>query len=40
MANYKAPRSFVLVDELPINATGKVVKETLREQARRAEASA
>jgi HIP---CoA ligase len=40
MANYKAPRSFVIVDELPINATGKVVKETLREQARRAEASA
>ena len=26
MANYKAPRSFELVDELPMNATGKVEK--------------
>ncbi len=30
MANYKAPRSVRLVDELPLNATGKVVKDTLR----------
>ena len=33
MANYKAPRRFAFVDELPINATGKVVKEQLRQQA-------
>jgi len=40
MANYKAPRVVEIVDELPLNATGKVVKETLREQAaaRRAKA--
>jgi acyl-CoA synthetase (AMP-forming)/AMP-acid ligase II len=38
MANYKAPRVVEIVDELPLNATGKVVKETLRERvaARRA----
>ena len=30
MANYKAPRRFALVDELPVNATGKVVKDELR----------
>ncbi len=35
MANYKVPRAVEVVDELPINATGKVVKETLREQAAR-----
>jgi HIP---CoA ligase len=33
MANYKAPRQVELVDELPLNATGKVMKETLRERA-------
>ena len=30
MANYKAPRRVELVDELPVNATGKVVKDELR----------
>jgi HIP---CoA ligase len=33
MANYKAPRRVELVDELPVNATGKVVKDVLRERA-------
>jgi acyl-CoA synthetase (AMP-forming)/AMP-acid ligase II len=33
MANYKAPRLVELVDELPVNATGKVVKEELRRRA-------
>jgi len=33
MANYKAPRRVVFVDELPLNATGKVVKFVLREWA-------
>ena len=33
MANYKVPRVVHLVDELPINATGKVMKDALREQA-------
>jgi acyl-CoA synthetase (AMP-forming)/AMP-acid ligase II len=32
MANYKVPRVVELVDELPINATGKVMKDALREQ--------
>jgi acyl-CoA synthetase (AMP-forming)/AMP-acid ligase II len=32
MANYKAPRHVVLVDELPLNATGKVLKYRLREE--------
>jgi acyl-CoA synthetase (AMP-forming)/AMP-acid ligase II len=30
MANYKVPRRVELVDELPLNATGKVVKDDLR----------
>ena len=30
MANYKVPRAVEIVDELPINATGKVVKDDLR----------
>ena len=30
MANYKVPRRVELVDELPVNATGKVVKDELR----------
>lgn len=30
MANYKVPRSVVLVDELPLTATGKVHKDRLR----------
>jgi acyl-CoA synthetase (AMP-forming)/AMP-acid ligase II len=33
MANYKVPRVVELVDELPINATGKVVKDELRQRA-------
>ena len=33
MANYKVPRVVELVDELPLNATGKVMKELLRERA-------
>ena len=33
MANYKVPRVVDLVDELPINATGKVLKDALRAQA-------
>ncbi len=36
MANYKVPRAIEVVDELPLNATGKVMKETLRERAARA----
>jgi HIP---CoA ligase len=35
MANYKVPRVVELVTALPINATGKVVKDLLREQAAR-----
>ena len=34
MANYKVPRYFDLVDELPLNASGKVAKDELRERAR------
>ncbi len=33
MANYKVPRAVELMDELPYNATGKVVKDRLREGA-------
>jgi acyl-CoA synthetase (AMP-forming)/AMP-acid ligase II len=33
MANYKVPRVVEIVDVLPVNATGKVMKETLRERA-------
>jgi HIP---CoA ligase len=42
MANYKVPRVVELVTELPVNATGKVMKELLRERAapRRSEAPA
>jgi acyl-CoA synthetase (AMP-forming)/AMP-acid ligase II len=32
MANYKVPRVVEIVDHLPVNATGKVMKETLRQQ--------
>jgi acyl-CoA synthetase (AMP-forming)/AMP-acid ligase II len=32
MANYKVPRVVEMVDELPLNATGKVVKDALRER--------
>ena len=30
MANYKIPRRFSWLDELPLNASGKVLKTTLR----------
>ena len=33
MANYKAPRYVTVVDSLPINAAGKVVKDELRDRA-------
>jgi acyl-CoA synthetase (AMP-forming)/AMP-acid ligase II len=33
MANYKVPRAVEVVDDLPVNATGKVVKDALRERA-------
>ncbi len=32
MANYKVPRVVETVDQLPVNATGKVMKEILRQQ--------
>ena len=37
MANYKVPRVVELVDALPVNATGKVVKDELRARAQREE---
>jgi HIP---CoA ligase len=33
VANYKVPRCVEIVDELPLNATGKVMKDALRERA-------
>jgi acyl-CoA synthetase (AMP-forming)/AMP-acid ligase II len=33
MANYKVPRRVEILDELPLNATGKVEKLALRERA-------
>jgi acyl-CoA synthetase (AMP-forming)/AMP-acid ligase II len=33
MANFKVPRSVEFLDELPVNATGKVVKDELRARA-------
>ena len=39
MANFKAPRYVVIVDELPLNATGKVLKFELRERGREIVAS-
>jgi acyl-CoA synthetase (AMP-forming)/AMP-acid ligase II len=33
MANYKAPRFVEIIDELPLNATGKVMKDELRARA-------
>ena len=33
MANYKVPRRVEIVDELPLNATGKVEKNLLRARA-------
>jgi acyl-CoA synthetase (AMP-forming)/AMP-acid ligase II len=40
MANYKVPRSVEVVDALPLNATGKVLKYVLRERAAAGEPSA
>jgi acyl-CoA synthetase (AMP-forming)/AMP-acid ligase II len=36
MANYKVPRFVEFLDVLPVNATGKVVKDELRARAARA----
>jgi acyl-CoA synthetase (AMP-forming)/AMP-acid ligase II len=33
MANYKVPRTVEVVDELPVSASGKVMKDVLRERA-------
>ncbi len=33
MANFKAPRVVEVVDELPLNASGKVLKFELRDRA-------
>jgi acyl-CoA synthetase (AMP-forming)/AMP-acid ligase II len=35
MANYKVPRVVEVIGELPLNATGKVLKDTLRDRAAR-----
>ena len=32
LANFKVPRRVILVEEFPVNATGKVLKNELREQ--------
>ena len=40
MANYKAPRVVEIVDELPLNATGKVQKDALRARAASARSGA
>ena len=37
MANYKVPRVVEIVDALPLNATGKVVKDELRTRVQRTE---
>jgi len=31
LARYKVPRDFIFLDELPRNATGKVLKKDLKE---------
>ena len=38
MANYKVPRAVEIVDDLPVNAAGKVEKEVLRARAARRKA--
>jgi acyl-CoA synthetase (AMP-forming)/AMP-acid ligase II len=40
MANYKVPRTVQVVDGLPVNATGKVEKDVLREWAARSRSEA
>jgi acyl-CoA synthetase (AMP-forming)/AMP-acid ligase II len=37
MANYKVPRAVEFLDALPVNATGKVVKDELRARAERSD---
>jgi len=37
LANYKVPRQFVFVDDLPKNATGKVLKRVLKEKLNKGE---
>ena len=39
MANYKAPRAVSLVERLPLNASGKVIKDELRQGAARQQAA-
>jgi len=34
LANFKVPRHTIVVDELPLNATGKILKFQLRQRAR------
>ena len=33
MANYKCPREVAFIDNLPLNASGKVLKYELRDRA-------
>ena len=33
MANYKVPRAVEFIDEMPLNASGKIVKGELRHRA-------
>jgi acyl-CoA synthetase (AMP-forming)/AMP-acid ligase II len=40
MANFKVPRFVEIIDELPLNATGKVVKDELRAKAQPRQGSA
>lgn len=40
LANYKIPKRFHLVEALPKNATGKILKRVLKEKLRKEEASA
>ncbi len=40
MANYKVPREVAIVDEIPVNATGKVLKDVLRATAQAQRAAA
>jgi len=35
LANYKVPRKVVVIDALPMNASGKVLKYELRKRARK-----
>ena len=40
LARFKVPREFEIVDDLPRNATGKVVKRELEEQEKEKQESA